>query len=67
LNSAENSIHPAADPQIMSNDEVWKAGVRNKITQGMDSIRAGRTIPAQKVKTEMAAFKKKWKKNRSLQ
>jgi hypothetical protein len=30
----------------------------------MDSIRAGRGIPAEKVKTEMAGFKRKWKKAR---
>jgi len=42
--------------------EVWRADVRSKISQGMDSIRAGRSIPAEKVRTEMAAFKKRWKK-----
>jgi len=52
---------------LRQRDEVWKADVRSKITQGMDSIRAGRTIPADKLKTEMAAFQKKWKKNRGLQ
>ena len=52
---------------LRQRDEVWRADVRSKITQGMDSIRAGRTIPAEQVKTEMAAFKKKWKKDRGLQ
>jgi antitoxin ParD1/3/4 len=52
---------------LRQRDEVWKADVRNKITQGMDSIRAGKAIPAEKVKTEMTAFKKKWKKDRGLQ
>jgi hypothetical protein len=33
----------------------------------MDSIRAGRTIPAATVKADMAAFKKKWKKNRGVE
>ena len=51
---------------LMQRDEVWKAEVRGKITQGMDSIRAGRTIPAGDVKAEMEAFKKKAKKNRGL-
>jgi len=51
---------------LRQRDEVWRADVRSKITQGMDSIRAGRTIPAAKVKTDMAAFKKKWKKDRGL-
>jgi len=51
---------------LRQRDEVWRADVRSKITQGMDSIRAGRTIPVEKVKTEMAVFKKKWKKDRGL-
>ncbi|MGB8352510.1 MAG: type II toxin-antitoxin system ParD family antitoxin [Chthoniobacteraceae bacterium] len=51
---------------LRQRDEVWRAEVRSKITQGMDSIHAGKTIPAEKVKTEMAAFKKKWKKARGL-
>ena len=50
--------------QPLSADEA--AGVRSKIAQGMDSIRAGRSIPSEKVKAEMAAFKTKWKKNRGL-
>jgi antitoxin ParD1/3/4 len=52
---------------LKQRDDLWKAEVRSKIKQGMDSIRAGRSIPAQQVKAEMAAFKKKWKKNRSLE
>jgi len=32
----------------------------------MDSIRAGRTIPAEQVQAELTAFKKAWKKNRNL-
>ena len=51
---------------LRQRDGVWKADVRSKITQGMDSIRAGKTVPEEKVKTEMAAFKKKWKKDRGL-
>jgi antitoxin ParD1/3/4 len=51
---------------LKQRDDLWKAEVRSKIKQGMDSIRDGRSIPAQQVKAEMAAFKKKWKKNRSL-
>lgn len=51
---------------LRQRDEVWRAGVRSKVTQGMDSIRAGRSIPTEKVKTEMAAFKKKWRKDRGL-
>jgi hypothetical protein len=31
----------------------------------MDSIRAGRTLSAERVQTEMAAFKKKWSKGRA--
>jgi putative addiction module CopG family antidote len=44
-------------------DEVWRADVRSKITQGMDSIRAGKTIPAENVKTELAALKKMEKRS----
>lgn len=51
---------------LKQRDDLWQAEIRSKITQGMDSIRDGRSIPAQQVKAEMAAFKKKWKKNRSL-
>ena len=51
---------------LKQRDDLWKAEVESKIKQGMDSIRDGRSIPAQRVKAEMAAFKKKWKKNRSL-
>ena len=51
---------------LKQRDEVWKADVRDKIKQGMDSIRAGRTIPAEQVQAEMTAFKKKWKKNRNV-
>ena len=40
-------------------DEVWKNEVRGEIRAGMDSIRAGRTIPGERVRTEMTAFKKK--------
>lgn len=48
---------------LQQRDEVWKADVRDKIRQGMESIRAGRTIPSEQMKTGMAAFKKKWKKS----
>jgi antitoxin ParD1/3/4 len=48
-------------------DEVWKNEVRGKIKAGMDSIRAGRTLSAERVRTEMAAFKKKWSKGRARQ
>jgi antitoxin ParD1/3/4 len=51
---------------LKQRDEVWRADVRSKIAQGMDSIRSGRAIPSQKVKAEMAAFKKKWKRDRSV-
>lgn len=51
---------------LRQRDEVWRAEVRSKITQGMDSIRAGGTIPAETVKSEMAAFKKGWKEDRGL-
>jgi antitoxin ParD1/3/4 len=45
-------------------DEVWKADLQSKIKQGMNSIRAGRAIPAEQVKVQMAAFKKEWMKDR---
>jgi putative addiction module CopG family antidote len=51
---------------LRQRDEVWRAGVRSKIKQGMDSIRGRRAIPAEQVKTEMAAFKTKWRKDRGL-
>ena len=51
---------------LKQRDEVWKAEVRSKIKQGVDSIRAGRGVPAEQVKAEVAAFKKKWKKDRGL-
>jgi antitoxin ParD1/3/4 len=49
---------------LKQRDEVWKADVQSKIKQGMNSIRAGRGIPAEQVKVQMAAFKKKWMKDR---
>lgn len=52
---------------LRQRDEVWKADVRAKITQGMDSIRAGRSVPSEEVKTQMGAFKKQWKKTRAAQ
>ncbi|HEX6565259.1 MAG TPA: type II toxin-antitoxin system ParD family antitoxin [Chthoniobacterales bacterium] len=50
---------------LKQRDELWKAEVESKIKQGMDSIRAGRIISATQAKSEMAAFKKKWKKSQS--
>ena len=49
---------------LKQRDEVWKADVQSKIKQGMNSIRAGWGIPAEQVKVQMAAFKKKWMKDR---
>lgn len=49
---------------LKQRDNLWKAEVQNKIKQGMDSIRVGRSIEAQQVKAQMAVFKKKWQKNR---
>jgi antitoxin ParD1/3/4 len=46
-------------------DEVWRSEVGAKIKAGMDSIRAGRTLSAERVQTEMATFKKKWSKGRA--
>ena len=46
-------------------DEVWKNEIRHKIKVGMDSIRAGRVLPSERVKTEMTVFKKKWSKSPS--
>jgi putative addiction module CopG family antidote len=43
---------------LKQRDEVWKADVRDRIKQGTDSIRTGRTIPAEQVQAEMTAFKK---------
>jgi antitoxin ParD1/3/4 len=51
---------------LRQRDEVWRADVRGKIKQGMDSIRAGNGISSEKVKAEMAAFKRKWRKDRGL-
>jgi antitoxin ParD1/3/4 len=50
---------------LKQRDEVWKAEVRGKIKQGMDSILAGRSIPSEQVKVQMGAFKRKWNKDRS--
>jgi hypothetical protein len=52
---------------LKQRDEVWKADVRDRVKLGMNSIRAGRTVPAEQVQAEMTAFKKKWKKNRNLE
>jgi antitoxin ParD1/3/4 len=49
---------------LKQRDNLWKAEVQNQIKQGMDSIRAGRSIEAQQVKAQMAVFKKKRQKNR---
>ena len=43
---------PREAPGATRSDEVWKADVRARIKQGMDSIRAGRTIPQKSIKTE---------------
>jgi antitoxin ParD1/3/4 len=46
-------------------DEVWRYEVAGKIKAGMDSIRAGRTLSAERAQKEMATFKKKWSKSRA--
>jgi antitoxin ParD1/3/4 len=46
-------------------DEIWRNEVAGKIKAGMDSIRAGHTLSAERVQTEMATFKKKWAKGRA--
>jgi antitoxin ParD1/3/4 len=46
-------------------DEVWRSEVGSKVKAGMDSIRAGRALSAQRVQAEMATFKKKWSKGRA--
>ncbi|HEY3899793.1 MAG TPA: type II toxin-antitoxin system ParD family antitoxin [Chthoniobacter sp.] len=51
---------------LRQRDEVWKAEVQSKIAQGMKSIPANKTIPSERVKSEMAAFKAKWKKDRGV-
>jgi len=48
---------------LKQRDELWKAEVQSKIKQGMNSIRAGHTISAAQAKSEMAVFKRKWKKS----
>ena len=47
---------------LRQRDEVWKAEVPSKITAGIDSVRAGRTLSADEVKAVMAAFKKNVRK-----
>jgi antitoxin ParD1/3/4 len=39
---------------LKQRDHLWKAEVRSKIKQGMDSVRAGRSIPAQRALNEAA-------------
>ena len=45
-------------------DKVWRNEMDRKIKAGMESIRAGRTISAERTQAEMASFKKKWAKAR---
>jgi len=45
-------------------DGVWKNEVRGKIKAGMDSIRAGHTLTAERVQAEMGTFKRRWVKGR---
>ena len=64
-------VRPASSTAIVAanKDELFSLAfinVPDKVKQGMDSIRAGRTIPAEQVQAEMTAFKKKWKKSRNL-
>jgi antitoxin ParD1/3/4 len=47
---------------LKQRDELWRAEVRTKIDQGLDSLRAAQSIPAEQVKTQMGEFKRKWKK-----
>ena len=51
---------------LKQRDEVWKADVRSKIKEAMDSVRAGRSVSSEEAKAEMMAFKQQWKKNRGL-
>ena len=51
---------------LRQRDEVWRAEVRGKIKEGMNSIRSRKSIPAAQVKREMGAFKLRWKKARGL-
>jgi len=39
-------------------DESWKVQIASKVAEGMNSLRAGRIIPAEQVKAGMAIFKK---------
>ena len=47
---------------LKQRDELWKAEVRNKIKEGVNSIQAGHSSSSKQVKAEMAAFKKRGKK-----
>jgi len=47
---------------LKQRDEVWKAEVQSKIAAGIQSLRSGKALTASQVKAEMAAFKKKWRK-----
>ena len=51
---------------LRQRDEVWKADVRSKIKEGMNSIRIRKTIASHEVKSEMAEFKTKWKRDHGL-
>jgi antitoxin ParD1/3/4 len=43
---------------LQQRDEQWKAEIRAKITQGMDSVRAGRTFTPEQAKARLSARKK---------
>jgi antitoxin ParD1/3/4 len=50
---------------LQQRDEVWRAEVQAKIEQGLESIRAGRTLKPEQVKARMSAFKKRWRQERA--
>ena len=52
--------------KLKQRDENWKSDIAGKLARGLDSIRAGRTIPADQVKAGMTFFKKSWPKRRGI-
>jgi antitoxin ParD1/3/4 len=47
---------------LQQREELWKAEVRAKIDEGMESIRAGRTFNPEQVKEKREAAKRRWRK-----
>jgi antitoxin ParD1/3/4 len=49
---------------LQQREELWKAEVRAKIDEGMESIRAGRTFTLEQVKEKRETAKRQWRKSR---